>query len=436
MSGEILKTSLGRRSLLGALGAGAAAVGSSSLLSSCSVKGTAKTTSDVLKIGLVSPQTGALSSFAASDNYVVKAVQEALRNGFTAGGKKRKIEIVVKDTQSSPTRATEVTKELITRDGVDIIVASSTPDTANPVADQCEIDGIPNTTTIVPWQSWYYGRGGKPGGEGFTYGTNFYSGMFEFADSYVAMMDRLEGGSRKIATLWPNDTDGNAFRDGIGPFFKEKGYQVIDGGDYQNGTADYAAMINRFKSEGAQFLNGIPIPPDWQTFWKQSASLNYRPRFATIAKSMLFPSEAEALGPLAKNLAVCVWWTDTLPYSSSLDGTTAAELAKDCTAQTGKQWTQALGSLYSLFEVAVEAFKAADDPKDKKEVADKLRTLKYEGISGPLDFTAGPEKGIAVIKCVGGQWRPGKEFPYEVVVVDNSTNGDFPVGGDLEPLHS
>ena len=62
--------------------------------------------------------------------------------------------------------------------------------------------------------------------------------------------------------------------------------------------------------------------------------------------------------------------------------------------------------------------------------------MKYEGISGPLDFTAGPEKGIAVIKCVGGQWRPGKEFPYEVVVVDNSTNGDFPVGGDLEPLHS
>ena len=436
VSGDISNTRLGRRSFLGALGVGAAAVGSPTLLSSCSVKGTETSSSAVLKIGLVSPQTGALSSFAASDNYVVKTVQDALRNGFKAGGQTRKVEIVVKDSQSSPTRATEVTKELITRDGVDMIVASSTPDTANPVADQCEIDGIPNTTTIVPWQSWYYGRGGEPGGEGFKYGTNFYSGMFEFADSYAAMMNRLDGGSKKIATVWPNDTDGNAFRDGVGPFFKDQGYALIDGGDYQNGTADYAAMINRFKSEDAEFLNAIPIPPDWQTFWKQSASLNYQPRFATVAKSMLFPSEAEALGRLAENLAVCVWWTDTLPYTSSLDGTTAAALATNYTAQTGQQWTQALGSLYSLFEVAVEAFKAADDPKDKEDVADKLKSLRYEGVSGPLDFTNGPEKGIAVIKCVGGQWRPGKRFPYEVVVVDNSTNGDFPLGGDLQPLRS
>lgn len=69
-------------------------------------------------------------------------------------------------------------------------------------------------------------------------------------------------------------------------------------------------------------------------------------------------------------------------------------------------------------------------------MADKLQNLRYEGVSGPLDFTNGPEKGIAVIKCVGGQWRPGKRFPYEVVVVDNSTNGDFPLGGDLQPLRS
>jgi branched-chain amino acid transport system substrate-binding protein len=436
MSGELLSGPLGRRGFLRAAGIGAAAVGAIPLLGSCGVKGNATTSSDVLKIGLVSPQTGGLSSFAASDKYVVQLVQEALRNGFTAGGKKRKIEIVVKDTQSSPTRATEVTKELISKDGVDLIVASSTPDTANPVADQCELDGIPNTTTIVPWQSWFYGRGKKPGDSGFRYGTNFYSGMFEFADAYVAMMDRLDLDSNKIAALWPNDTDGNAFREGIGPYFTEKGYRVVDGGPFQNGTSDYAAMINRFKSEGADYFNGIPIPPDMQTFWKQAASLNYRPKFATIAKSMLFPSEAEALGPLATNLAVCVWWADTLPYTSSIDGTSAADLAKGYSTSTGNQWSQALGSLYSLFEVALEAFKAADDPKDRDDVADKLKNLRYQGISGPLDFTSGPEEGTAIIKCVGGQWRPGKDNPYEIVVVDNTPNPEFPVGGDLKPLNA
>ncbi|HEX2893216.1 MAG TPA: ABC transporter substrate-binding protein, partial [Marmoricola sp.] len=121
-----------RRSVLKLAGLGAAAVGGVPLLAACGVKGSSSSSSDVLKIGLVSPQTGPLASFASSDNFVVKSVQEALKGGFTAGGKKRTIEIVVKDTQSSPTRATEVTKELINNDQVDIVVASGTPDTANP----------------------------------------------------------------------------------------------------------------------------------------------------------------------------------------------------------------------------------------------------------------------------------------------------------------
>ena len=176
MSGTFNPGPIDRRGFLRAAGLGAAAIGSAALLSSCGLRGSAGTTSDVLKIGLVSPQTGPLASFAASDKFVIQNVKEALRNGFTAGGMKRRIEVVVRDTQSSPTRATEVTKQLITSDGVDIIVASGTPDTANPVADQCEASGVPNVTTIVPWESWYYGRGGEPGGEGFKYGTNFYAG--------------------------------------------------------------------------------------------------------------------------------------------------------------------------------------------------------------------------------------------------------------------
>ena len=54
-----------------------------------------------LKIGYVSPQTGPLASFATADNFVIDQIRNALSKGFTAGGKKRSIEIVVKDSQSS-----------------------------------------------------------------------------------------------------------------------------------------------------------------------------------------------------------------------------------------------------------------------------------------------------------------------------------------------
>ncbi|MEV4286108.1 ABC transporter substrate-binding protein [Nonomuraea bangladeshensis] len=423
---------MNRRSFLSAVGLGAAAIGGAPLLSACGgLKGTGASSSDVLKIGYVSPQTGALAGFATADNFVVKQVTEALRGGFTAGGKKRTVEIIVKDTQSNPNRATEVTRQLINSDKVDLIVGSSTPDTTNPVADQCEANGIPNVTTIAPWEAWWNGRGGKDG-EGFKYTTLFFFGMQEFADCFFPMWERMEVGNKNVAALWPNDTDANAFRQGLGPMITKAGYEVVDGGAYQNGVTDFSSQIAKFKSSEAELFTCTPIPPDFQTFWKQARQQGFKPKLATVAKVMLFPSEAEALGQLASNIATDFWWSPAHPYTSTLDGKTAQQLAEDFAA-TGKQWTQALGSVYSLFEIAVQAFKNAGDPKDRDDVADKLRTMKINCMSGDLDFTAGPKPGIALQHPVGGQWRKGTKFPWDVAIVDNTPNKAVPIGGDLLP---
>lgn len=428
-------TGFSRRGLLKGAGLGAAAIGAVPLLNACGgLKGSSSSSSDVLRIGYVSPQTGALASFAAADNFIVSQVQDALRKGMTIGGKKRSFEIVVKDTQSNPNRATEVTRELI-NDGVDLIVGSSTPDTTNPVADQCEANGVPNVTTIAPWEAWFHGRNGKSG-EGFKYTTLFFFGMEQFADCFFPMWDRIGVQSKDVAALWPNDTDANAFREGLGAMMKQEGWNPIDGGAYEDGATDFTAQIAKFKKSDADIFTCTPIPPDFQTFWKQAQQQGFHPKLATVAKVMLFPTEAEALGKLSKNIATDIWWSPFHPYTSALDGTTAKQLADGYAQSTGKQWTQALGSIYSLFEVAVQAFKDADDPKDKDEVAKNLREMSISCMSGDLDFTAGPEPGVAIQHPVGGQWREGKEFPWDIVIVDNSPNPDVPVGGDLEPTNA
>ncbi|MET1152713.1 ABC transporter substrate-binding protein [Arthrobacter sp.] len=421
-----------RRQLLKVLGLSAAAIGGASTLTACGggLRGTAAGASDVLKIGFVSPQTGPLASFGLADNYVVKQVQQALAKGFTAGGSTRQIEIIVKDTQSNSTRATEVTKELITKDQVDIVVGSGTPDTTNPMADQCEAAGIPNISTITPWEAWFHGRSGVPG-EGFKYSTTFFFGMQEFANAFVPMWERAGVSNRKVAALWPDDSDANAFRKGLTPLAEAKGFKMIDGGAYQNGASDFSSQIAKFKSEGAELFTCTPIPPDFQTFWKQAAQQDFRPKLATVCKVMLFPSEAEALGKLANNISCAVWWSPAHPYKSSLDGTTAQQLADGFAEDSGKQWTQALGSVYSLFELAVEGFKQASDPKDRNDVADKLRNMNTVGMSGPLDFSKGPEPGVAIQRPVGGQWRKGTKFDWDITVVDNTPNPDVPVGADL-----
>jgi branched-chain amino acid transport system substrate-binding protein len=432
-SGEL--RGIGRRHLLANMGLGAMALGGSSVLGACrSLKGSGSGDTELLKIGYVSPQTGALASFAIADNFVVKQINQALSKGIKSGSKTRKVQIIVKDSQSNPNRAADVTRELINNDKVDLVVASSTPDTTNPVSDQCEANGMPNVTTIAPWEAWFFGRGKKPG-ESFNYSTMFFFGMQEFTDLFVAMWNRVQVSSRNVACLWPNDVDANAFRGGFPPAMTKANYTAIAPSGYENGTADFSAQISTFKHADAQLFTCTPIPPDFNTFWKQAAQQGYRPKLATVAKVMLFPAEAEALGELSKNIATDIWWSPYHPCKSSLTGQSARELADAFTAETGKQWTQALGSIYSLFEIAAHALGSVDDPHDRKAVAHALKTLKYEGMSGVLDFTAGPQPGIALQKIVGAQWRRGKRFPWDVSIVHNSEYKAVALTGDLEPTY-
>src|SRR5690606_23002465 len=138
----------------------------------------------------------------------------------------------------------------------------------------------------------------------------------------------------------------NAFRQGLGPMITEAGYGLVDGGAYQNGISDFSSQIAEFKSSEAELFTCTPIPPDFQTFWKQAQQQGYKPKLATVAKVMPCRSEPEALGRLANTIAADVWWSPAHPYRSTLDGTTAQQPA-DCFAASGQQWTLALGSVYS-----------------------------------------------------------------------------------------
>jgi branched-chain amino acid transport system substrate-binding protein len=114
---------IGRRDMLTSMGLGAVAIGGGPLLQAChSLKSSGGGSSDVVKIGYVSPQTGALASFALADNFVVKQVNQALAKGITSGGKTRTVEIIVKDSQSNPNRAADVARDLINADKVDLVL--------------------------------------------------------------------------------------------------------------------------------------------------------------------------------------------------------------------------------------------------------------------------------------------------------------------------
>ena len=120
-------------------------------------------TDNVVKVGFITPRSGALAAFGEPDPFVLGMVRKAVANGISAAGKTYKVEILDRDTQSDPTRAGQLAKTLINSDGIDFMLSSSTPETVNPVADAGEAAGVPCLSTGMPWEPWYFGRGGKPG---------------------------------------------------------------------------------------------------------------------------------------------------------------------------------------------------------------------------------------------------------------------------------
>jgi branched-chain amino acid transport system substrate-binding protein len=432
-----------RRSVLRGLGAGALATGAGGILAACStgIKSTPSTfTTSTITLGYIAPFTGAISGFASADRFVIDTIRAtpAYANGFKVSGRKYNVNIIVTDSQSDPNRASQLARQLILNNHVDLLLTSSTPETVNPVAVVAQTEGVPCAATNDPWEPWYGGLGGNPANPTttFQYCTLFFFGLKELAGCFIPMWDRMPSGSKSVACQYPNDADGNAFRAVLTQFIKGAGYTVVDGGAYTDGTTNFTSMINTFKNNNCQYISNCPLPPDFNIFWKQAHQQGWKPKLATVAKVLLFPADLAALGPLVKNTATDSWWGPYMPTKSSLDGTPAKALADAFQAKTGKQWVQSIGGTYSLFEVAREALTSVTSPHDRPEVANALHKLSYTGISGPLNFSSGPAPGVAITPLVGVQRKPGTgTFPFEMKVVDNSENQNVKIGADLQPTN-
>jgi branched-chain amino acid transport system substrate-binding protein len=211
-------------------------------------------------------------------------------------------------------------------------------------------------------------------------------------------------------------------------------FKLIDPGRFQDGSADFSAQINAFKSGSADIITGVVIPPDFGTFWTQAKQQGFAPKIATIGKALLFPETLNSLGSSGNNLSTEVWWTPKHPFSSSLTGQSAHALASAYTAETGKQWTQPIGFAHALFEIAVDVLGRASDPTDHDKVLAALVATNLNTIVGPISWGKGPVKNVAKTPLVGGQWRlsSGGPYKYDLVITENAGAPNIPASGKME----
>jgi branched-chain amino acid transport system substrate-binding protein len=420
-----------RRTVVKGLGVAAAT------LAAPKVFPTAKAAGRPIKIGMVSPETGPIAAFGEADKWVVGEIRKTLAGGITVAGENHPVQILDRDSQSSANRAAEVASQLINNEQIDIMVASSTGDTTNPVADQCELAGVPCVTADDPWEDWFFGRKGDPA-KGFEWTYHFFWGFGMVANLFADMW--LSIPTNKIAgVMFTNDSDGiaaNNDKTGMPPLFKSKGLNVVNLGLYPPLAEDFTAQITQLKNNNCEICCGIFNPPQFATFWTQCAQQGYRPKIMTPPKALLFPTAVEALGNRGTNTSTEVWWSHHHPFKSGLTGQTSQQFCDAYEAATGREWTQPIGFKHACLEVAVNALKRAKK-LDAASIRDAVAATDYDSLVGHITWKGGPTnpvKNVCTTPLVGGQWRPGKKFKYDLNIVYNGMAPNIPKDGTFEPL--
>jgi branched-chain amino acid transport system substrate-binding protein len=401
-------------------------------------------TGRVIKIGLVGPRTGVLARFGEGHDFIISGIRKAVGSGIVVNDVVHPVQIIDHDSESKLDRAAEITSGLIKSDRVDLVLASSTGATVNPVSDQCEMNGVPCITTDSPWQSYFFGRGGKAD-KGFDWTYHFFWGLEDLVAVFTNMWTAIPT-NKVVGALWPNDAEGNAYADpkfGFPGALQSKGFRLVDAGRFETSTTDYSAQIRMFKDAKVEILTGVLPPPAFTTFWSQAGKQGFKPKMATIAKAILFPAAVEELGDRGAGLTTEIWWSPSFPFKSGLTGQNSAELCAAYEDETKKQWTQPIGFLHALFEVGLNVLQRTKDINSPASIRDAIRTTDYNSIAGRIAWEGKPVKNVCKTPLVGGQWVPGSKFKQwiaaqrfknELVIVSNDTEPTIAAQREMEAL--
>lgn len=383
---------------------------------------------DPIKVGLVTPSTGPLAFFAETDDFVLAQFAAAL----AAGANGRPIEIIVKDSQSSPNRAAEVAADLILREEVSLILSAGGPDVVNPVADQCELNGTPSLSTACPWQPFVMGRGSNPG-QGFDMTYLFAFGLEDVIAAYLKLWQGAAT-NRKVGLLLANDADGNAWGDaqfGFPPALAAAGYEVVDPGRYTPMADDFTSFIGAFQQAGVDIVMGTMVPPEFLTYWTQAQQQGLHPKINTIGKCLLLPAIPEATGGSGEGLSCELGWHPAYPFTSATTGQTARQIADAWTAATGRPWVQTLGMKHALLDLAVDVLRRAEDPDDADSVVAAIAETECETTLGTANWAASPIANVAKSAMMGGQWHHGADG-WTIDIAANPTDLPIPVTRPFE----
>jgi len=397
-------------------------------------------------VGWPAPVTGSFAPFGSVDPWIASYVQNYINQNMGGiyipqYGRKIPIEIIVKDTQSSPSTTATVTQQLITQYHVNMLVVAHTPATVPPAAAVAEKYGVPLIADDCPVSAFI---GSEPAG-GYHWSYDYFWAFPQTVYAHLQIVNELRNYTNgKMAIISSADADAQAYDPIMEKMATAYGYQVVYVQTFPYGTTDFTSAIMAAKAANATILVGVMIPPDFATLWRQAISLGWHPTVVVIAKAMLFPSEPTSMGDTQSyGIGTEIWWYPTLNYTSPLLGINTLQWTQMYEAKTGNEWSANIGYDIALMDEMYNVLSRTPS-LDPLAINQTIYTTNLNTIAGTIDYqnpfpnpqikqlieTYEPDLlqpqnvgHYSLSLVMSGQWVPGGPWGWTLVPVYNAGTG-------------
>ena len=95
---------------------------------------------------------------------------------------------------------------------------------------------------------------------------------------------------------------------------------------------------------------------------------------------------------------------------------------------------QLVPSSGGVFEVMVDVIKRTADIDDSQAILDAIVKTDLNTIVGPVKWSGQPVKNVSKTPLVAGQWQKTASGAFDLVICENKTAPEIPVGGQIKLL--
>ena len=348
-----------------------------------------------IKIGAVVPLTGRYAALGGQvrAGYEIGLEQVNSGGGVTVGGKKMRLELVMLDDESDPTKTVARLETLATQ-GVVAYLGGAGSDLHGAAASIADKNKVPYLGVAFAFHG-IHKQGLRYLFSPFPKSPDLTKETFAFLDALIPASQR----PRKLALILERTDWGKEMGSLWESLAKQNNYQVVASGEYAPGAKDFSELILKAKAAGAESVFTLPSPPDGMTLVKQMKELDFSPKAAVFIRASDPPVWSQNLGKDGDYVLLSPGWHFAARYPKVTELNEAHQkLAK-------RPADPLVGPSYACIQILADAISRAGG-LDRDKIRDAIAATKMTTVVGPVRFR--PD-GTGEVKVFFQQWLKGKQ---------------------------